>query len=117
MRRTYGPSLDGAAPLILASCRNVFEVATAWLGWPSRMTVPAVAAISARTCLRSRRTSSRDGGAPARHAPGRAAGAQRQRDPPARPLTPPRRDLQRAAADVQHEQPPRGPAEPATGGQ
>ena len=33
-RRTYGPSLDGAAPAILASCRNVFDVATARSGRP-----------------------------------------------------------------------------------
>lgn len=44
------------APASLASCRNAFEVAIACVGWPSRSSIPALVAISARTCLRSLRT-------------------------------------------------------------
>ena len=63
-RRTYGPSAEGAAPEIRASCRNVLDVATARSGCPGRATSAACRAISARTCLRNCRTCSGAGGFP-----------------------------------------------------
>src|SRR5437868_6748342 len=61
-RRWYGPSADGGAPPIRASCLNVLDVATTCSGGPYRATSPTWRAISARTCRRSLRTSSGDGG-------------------------------------------------------
>ncbi len=49
--------------------------------------------------------------------PGEAPGADRQRGYRVRLLVDSRCHLERAAADVDHQQPPRGPAEPAPGGQ
>ena len=61
LRRTYGPSAEGAAPAIRASCRNVLDVATARSGVPALATSAARRAISARTCLRNCRTCSGGG--------------------------------------------------------
>ena len=60
------PSLDGAAPAMRASCLNVFDVATAMRGSPTRRSRPTTSAMWARACLRSSRTASGGGGSPRR---------------------------------------------------
>ena len=116
-RGTYGPSSDGAAPQIRASERNVLLVATARCGLPARSTVagdrghldPDPPAQRPDLVLVRR-----VGGQPL---PGQPAGAERDRHGDGRLLVGPGRDLQRAAADVEHRQPTRGPAEPAAYGE
>ena len=74
-------------------------------------------AISARTWRRSARTSAGSGGSPGSQARGEPAGAERQRHRGVGLLVDAVGDLQRAAADVQHQQLPGRPAEPAAGGE
>src|SRR2546429_4499554 len=49
--------------------------------------------------------------------PAEPPGAERERGHRVRLFVDPRRDLEGAAADVDDQQPPRGPAEPAAGGE
>ena len=116
-RGTYGPSSDGAAPQIRASDRNVLLVATAPLRLAGPQHRPGHAAISIRIRLRSAAhlvLVRRVGGQPLA---GQPAGAERHRHRDGRLLVGSGGDLQRAAADVEHRQPARRPAEPAAYGQ
>ena len=70
--------------------------------------------MSARTCLRTALTSTGSGGSCwQQRRPGEPAGAQRQAERGVRLLVQTGGQLQRTSADVDHEQPPAGPAEPA----
>ena len=71
----------------------------------------------ARTCLRRRRTSCADGGSQLIQSLVRRPGAERQRGHRVRLLVDARGHLERPAADVDDQQPPGRPAEPAPGGQ
>ena len=69
--------------------------------------------MSARTCLRSRPDLGRVGRVLlVQRRAGQPSGAQRQAQRGVRLLVQPGGQLQRAAADVDHQQPPAGPAEP-----
>ncbi len=116
-RRTRGPAEDGAAPLSRASERNVFEVATTRSGSPCLATFLATDASSSAShsrvgghLLAARRVA-------AEPLPGQPPGAERHRPREVGLLVDAHRDLQRAAADVEHEQLAGRPAVPAAGGE
>ncbi len=79
-RRTNGPSLDGAAPAMRASERNVLLVATTWRGSPDRAMRPVTSAMVARTCLRSALTCVGPRRVLGEEAAREPTGTQRQRD-------------------------------------
>ena len=109
--------MERAAPAIRASCLKVFDVATTWSGAPKRAELAhrtgdlgAYVAAQGPDVVGVGRVA----GQPAR---GQPAGAQRQRHGRVGFLVDAVGDLQRAAADVQDEQPAGRPAEPAPGGE
>lgn len=88
-------------------------MATAWSGAPSRETSPTTVAISARMCRLSSRSRSGSATSPGSQRAVSLPAAQRHRAGHVRLLVQAAGDLQRAAADVEVEQPAGGPAEPA----
>ena len=116
-RFTSGPWFDGAAPVMRASCRNVLDVATALSGAPYLSTVPTSRAIVGTDVLAQLAYLFRRQRVGAEPVAGEPPGAERHRHGGVGLLVGAGGDLQRAAADVQDEQPPRRPAEPAPGGE
>ena len=108
------PSSDGAAPQIRASERNVFEVATAWSGAAARSTAPGVARDLGADPLAQARGPCRRRSPSAQPLAGQPAGAERERLRDVGRLVGARRDLERAAADVEDQ--PAGPTTSRTSG-
>ena len=106
-RRRSGPATASSC-----SCRPRGRGHRPWSGRAARR------AMSARTCLRSALTSAGSGGScRCSEVAGEPAGAERQAERGVGLLVQPGGQLQRAAADVDHQQPAAGPAEPPAGGQ
>ena len=113
VRATYFPSLDGGAPSIRASDRNVLLVATARSKAPPRRIGPAWSAIAARTYERS---SDEDLPASSHSRVSRPA-PERNRGGHIGGLVGSDRQLEGATTDVEDAEPARRPAEPAAHGQ